>query len=240
MNFTDYLNFLQNHNQNFFRLWACEGWEYSSSGPANYCEPLPYQRTGSSKALDGSPKFDLNKFDQSYFGRLRSRVTSARDSGIYVSIMLFQRWSLRFGPNLAGNPWPGHPFNKDNNINGINGDPDGSNDGLESHTLQISEVTALQEGYVRKVIDTVNDLDNVLYEISNEDHSDSTDWQYHFIDFIVNYEKTKPKQHPVGMTALGIGKLDNSVLFNSPADRISPAPDSSHSYRAQSHGSRRS
>ena len=29
-------------------------------------------------------------------------------------------------------------------------------------------MTALQEAYVRKVIDTVNDLDNVLYEITNE------------------------------------------------------------------------
>ena len=29
-------------------------------------------------------------------------------------------------------------------------------------------VTALQEAYVRNVIDTVNDLDNVLYDICNE------------------------------------------------------------------------
>ena len=38
--------------------------------------------------------------------------------------------------------------------------------------MQVSAVTALQEAYIRKVIDTVNDLDNVLYEISNESNSD--------------------------------------------------------------------
>ena len=34
--------------------------------------------------------------------------------------------------------------------------------------MQNGAITALQEAYVRKVVDTVNDLDNVLYEISNE------------------------------------------------------------------------
>ena len=32
----------------------------------------------------------------------------------------------------------------------------------------MAEITAIQEAYAKKVIDTVNDLDNVLYEISNE------------------------------------------------------------------------
>jgi hypothetical protein len=35
-------------------------------------------------------------------------------------------------------------------------------------TLNIPAVTALQEAYIRKVIDSVNDLDNVLYEVTNE------------------------------------------------------------------------
>ena len=53
------------------------------------------------------------------------------------------------------------------------------------------------------LVDTVNDLDNVLYEISNEDGPYSKDWQYHFIRYIHDQEKTRPKQHPVGMTAAG-------------------------------------
>lgn len=35
-------------------------------------------------------------------------------------------------------------------------------------------------------------MDNVLYEISNENHPPSTKWQYHMIRFIKEYEKSKP------------------------------------------------
>ena len=82
----------------------------------------------------------------------------------------------------------------------------------------------MQEAYVRKVIDTVNDLDNVLYEIINEDTGSpaNTEWQYHMIRFIKDYEKTKPKQHPVGMT-VQYPKGSDKVLEESPADWISPA-----------------
>jgi len=55
-----------------------------------------------------------------------------------------------------------------NNINGVDGDPHSTDSGRAIHTLALPTVTALQEAYVRKVVDTVNDLDNVLYEIGNE------------------------------------------------------------------------
>jgi len=71
------------------------------------------------------------------------------------------------------------------------------------------------------VIDTVNDLDNVLYEISNESHPNSQEWQYHMINVIKDYEATKPKQHPVGMT-VEFPDGNNDELFASPADWISP------------------
>ena len=83
---------------------------------------------------------------------------------------------------------------------------------------------------MRKVVDTVNDLDNVLYEIGNEGDLTSVSWQYHFVRFIQRYEATKPKRHPVGMTAVfnilsGTWATDNRVLLQSPADWISPGLD---------------
>ena len=91
------------------------------------------------------------------------------------------------------------------------------------------EITKIQEAYVSKVIDTVNDLDNVLYEIVNESGKYSTEWQYHLINFIHEYEKGKPKQHPVGMTFQfnrdENQKGSNKALFDSPADWISPNPE---------------
>ncbi len=138
---------------------------------------------------------------------------------MYVSIMLFDGWSIesKFG---AHDPWKGHPYNLQNNINGLNGDLNGDGQGGEIQTLANPQVLALQEAYVRKVVDTVNDLDNVLYEINNEGSGSSKDWQYHMIDFMKNYELTKPKQHPVGMTIEYPGG-NNADLFASSADWVS-------------------
>ena len=77
-----------------------------------------------------------------------------------------------------------------------------------------------QEDYVRKVVDTVNDFDNVLFEICNECNKNSTEWQYHVINFIKAYEATKSKQHPVGMTVTYPGGA-NDLGFASPADWVS-------------------
>jgi hypothetical protein len=82
------------------------------------------------------------------------------------------------------------------------------------------ELLTVQENYVKKVIQTLNDLDNVLYEIINE--GGSIAWQYHIINFIKKTEAEMPKQHPVGMTHTGDPKSPNQLYFDSPADWISP------------------
>jgi hypothetical protein len=189
-------------------------------------ETMPYLRTGTEMASDGKPKFDLNQFNQAYFDRLHQRVISAYDRGIYVSIMLFQGWSIERKKSFRTNPWIAHPFNSDNNINGINGDTNGNGEGEDVHTLTVPEVTRHQETYIRKVIDTVNDLDNVLYEITNESPGITKEWQYHIIRYIKQYEASKPKQHPVGMTYFYSGRVGTmDALFASPADWISPSND---------------
>jgi hypothetical protein len=114
-------------------------------------------------------------------------------------------------------PDDGFPFDKRNNINGIDAG------GTTARTLHNPDVTAVQEAYVRQVIDTVNDLDNVLYEIANEceGSTENAEWQYHLINYIHAYERSKPKQHPVVMT-VAYPQGSNAVLFNSPAEAISP------------------
>jgi len=219
MDFGAYLAFLRRHNHNFFRLWA---WETCYNPKAKqgtiYYDLMPYQRRGPSLAMDDKPKFDLTLFNQAYFDRMRTRVMAARDIGIYTSIMLFNGFSIEGKGNVAGDPWQGHPFNANNNVNAIDGG------GLAIHTLVNPAVTAQQEAYVRKIIDTVNDLDNILYEITNEDTGNPAGvaWQTHMIRFIGQYEATKAKQHPVGMTACYPGGND-ATLLASPADWISPA-----------------
>ncbi|MBN2314020.1 MAG: hypothetical protein JXM79_08825, partial [Sedimentisphaerales bacterium] len=224
-----YLEWMKRLNHNFMRLWAWEMVQWDTRPNSTharkdvtrfYVTPHPWLRCGDGKALDGKPKFDLTQFDPAYFKRLRQRIEAARREGIYVSVMLFEGWAMQF---LEGG-WKLHPFHPQNNVNRIDGDLNGDGKGLEVHELAVSAVTELQKAYIRKVIDTLNDLDNVLYEISNENHPDSTQWQYAMIRYIHEVEKGKPSQHPVGMTFQYKGGA-NKTLFDSPAEWISPNPD---------------
>ena len=217
--FNRYLDLLQTSNHNFIRLWSRHVTLYQNYGrDILYGAPLPWARSGTGMALDGKPRFDLGQFDDQYFTRLRDRVVAARAQGIYVSIMLF-------GGHSEIIEWAGNPFNSENNINGINGDTDGDGKG-DTHRLPLPpRVDGIQKAYVGKVIDTVNDLDNVLFEISNEGELGSLGWQYQLVNYIKDYEAGRidgviRKQHPVGMTALWT--TDNAALLRSAADWVSP------------------
>jgi len=205
-----YLDLLEEHGHNFIRLWVHEG---RSNGGVT-----PQDVTPQIHARDGA-SFDLHTLDDAFVGRARSRVEEARERGIYVGVMLFQGWSIR---NVAWGyePWPDHPFHAANNDNGIDGDLDGDGQGEEVHTLASTAVTALQEAYVTRVVTELNDLDNVLWEIANESHSQSVDWQAHMIARVRDIEASLPYQHPVGMTYPN--DASNDVLWSSDADWISP------------------
>jgi uncharacterized protein YjdB len=220
--YSGFLDFLQRHNHNFTRLYMWEQSRWSAeTSLSHWFSPTLYVRTGPDIGADGGQKFDLNQLNPAYFSRLRQHAIDAGARGIYVSIMLFDGWSVGYkGNSTAANPWLGHPFNAANNINGINGDPNGDGSGVESQTLSIPAITALQDTYVKAVIDAVNDLDNVIYEISNESDPAGDAWQYHMISLVHNYEATKPKQHPVGMT-IPYPNATNSEVLNSSAEWVS-------------------
>jgi hypothetical protein len=219
-----YLDWMVSLNHNFIRLWVWEQarwapWADAQKGrPADwFISPAwAYPRSGPGLALDGKPKFDLGRFDQAYFDRLRERVSKAGERGIYVSIMLFQGWSS-YKPWYGGRPWLGHPYHPSNNIQGFNGNPS-SDSGPD---LDYQPVRELQVAYLHELIDTVNDLDNTLYEVTNE--GGNKDWDWYIIDQIHAYEKTKPKQHPAGIT--GHGAESNAEMLGSPADWFSPGSD---------------
>ena len=218
-----WLDFMERYDQNFMRLWRWElvKWDTAANRqqePRTFrVGPHPWVRSGPGLALDGLPKFDLSKLDAPYFQRLRERVQAAGERGVYAAVMLFEGWGLQF----VEGAWKAHPFHPANHVNGLDADANGDGKGLEVHELGNAAVLAIQEAYVRRVIDTLNDLDNVLYEISNENHPPSTKWQYRMIRLIQDYERGKPKQHPVGMT-FQYKDGRNSDLFASPADWVSP------------------
>ncbi|MBM4048170.1 MAG: hypothetical protein FJ279_23960, partial [Planctomycetes bacterium] len=226
--FDAYLNFLERHGHNFIRLWAWDSvtWD-SRTSPGHGKDfvhrvaPLPWLRTGPGQALDGKPKFDLTKLSPAYFERMRARVSAAGRRGIYVSVMLFEGWGLMHGNRRKPDPgwaWRAHPFHPDNNVNGLNVAV--GSDGLSGqvHSLASPAANAIQAAYIRKVVDTVNDLDNVLYEVINE--GGQKEWDWWVVNLVHEYEKTKPKQHPVGITGHGAENL--ASMLASPADWISP------------------
>jgi hypothetical protein len=177
-----YLDFLSEHRFIYLRNWIIWSTGSGSMAPINraIASPMPYRRVeGKGKARDGGSKFDLYQFNERFFQRMRTRCEDLRKRGIHVSIMLFEVYGFLEG-EACGTPrqtlWDGNVFNETNNVNGIHTDDNGDGKGIEFFYTQDERVLVLQRAYVRKVIDTVNRLDNVFYEIANELHA--PDWQY--------------------------------------------------------------
>jgi hypothetical protein len=82
--------------------------------------------------------------------------------------MLFGGCLLQDDARRTGNNILFHP---DNNVNRLGSEVA---ERLDVHGLKHPKITAVHEAYARKVVDTLNDLDSVLYEISNENHPPST------------------------------------------------------------------
>jgi hypothetical protein len=214
-----YLDRLVEHGHNFVRLWRIEHTRWEECGGEIRNPFQPWVRTGPGLGADGELRFDLTRFDPAYFERLRQRVASADRRGIYVSVMLFDGWSLHAGDLPWA--WDGHPFNAANNVNGIDGDLDGDGRGTEIDTLADPEIVALQKRYVRQVVRTVNGYDNVLYEIANEAGGWSLPWQVELVRFVHGLGRALREPRPVGITYPHPGS-SNDALYRTPADWISP------------------
>jgi hypothetical protein len=202
-----YVDFLASHQFNYLRNWVIWSTGSGSMAPVNHAIafPMPYQRVeGHGKARDGGDKFDLYRFDERFFDRMRKRCEQLQERRVYVSIMLFEVYGFLEGEACGDSPqtlWDGNVFNGANNIDGIDADENGDGKGIEFFYTHDAQIRGLQRAYVKKVIETVNHLDNVFYEVANELYA--PEWQKEMIKFIRAYEKAKPKQHLVLMSAGG-------------------------------------
>ncbi len=217
--YKSYLDSLERHGHNFIRLWAIEFAIWRECGAMIRVGLHPWPRTGPGRGADGLPRFDLSRFNQAYFRRLRARVVAAGQRHMYVSIMLFEGWGAQFFER----PWNarGHPFYRTNNVNGIDADRNRDGSILEIYTMSKPKIRRLQDAYVRKVVSTVDDLDNVLYEVANESGAFSTAWQYHMVRLVKRTEARMKKRHPVGMS-FQHKDWTGAALFHGPADWVAP------------------
>jgi Putative collagen-binding domain of a collagenase len=222
LDFDAFVSFLLAHGHNFTLLWAMELPRVCGLPSRRYwapdltVSPHPWQRTGPGIAADGGLKFDLTKFDQSYFDRLRTRTQILRNAGIYVGVYLFTGEFLKVFRCASD----GYPFTGANNINGVDDGYEGGAKGIGAIAMNAPKaITAFQDAYVEKVIDTLNDLPNVLWIISEEAPKASVWWNSHQISHIKAYESTKPHQHPIGY---GAPDTPDGTLYDSDADWVAP------------------
>jgi hypothetical protein len=224
VDFDAFVKFLTAHGHNFTLLWTTEMPKFcnlpttAASPPDFIASPLPWLRTGPGNAADDGLKFDLTKFNPEFFDRLRNRAQALRDAGIYVGVYPFTGEWL----NIFRCPTDGYPFTRANNINGVDDGYTGGKKGIGSITMtQPNAITRFQDAYIEKMIDTLNELPNVLWIVSEEAPADSTWWNDHQISHIRAYESKKPYQHPIGYAAL-IGAPD-ALIYNSDADWVAPS-----------------
>ena len=177
---------------NFARIWLWWGaeqldWEILGAKTIG-----PYMRTGPGLANDGKPKYDLTKFNPAFFERLVDLCKQAHKRGIYLHLIIMDGWMLKHEKL-----WNVHAYNRDNNINGVDGDPANTGTGRDGEkgicSLGNPKCMEFQKAYYRKVVDTVNGFEDIYFEMANE--NPYNDWDLALCDYIKEYEKSKPKQH---------------------------------------------
>ncbi|MGD0092766.1 MAG: hypothetical protein ABSE73_22875 [Planctomycetota bacterium] len=203
-----YLNELQARGFNLTRTFSGAYREIPGSfkitgntlAPAPNRYLCPWARSSTPGYHDGGNKFDLGKFDEEYFRRLKAFITGAAQRGVVVEYVLFC-------PNYEEALWQASPLNARNNVNGV------GNIGLkEPYTLQHPDLLAVQDAFVRKVAGELNGFDNLYYEICNEPYFGGVmpDWQAHIAEVLVETEAKLPNQHLLAQNiANGSAKIEH-------------------------------
>ncbi len=135
---------------------------------------------------DGGNKFDLSRWDDAYFARLKDFVAHAAARNIVVELTLFC-------PMYEEVQWTLSPMNAANNVNGAG--KVGRND---VYTLDKDPaLLAVQEALTRKLVTELNSFPNLFFEIANEPYFGGITmaWQHRIADVIVATERALPAKH---------------------------------------------
>jgi hypothetical protein len=124
----------------------------------------------------GEFKYDLSTWNNTYFERLKDFMQVAAENNIIVEITLFS--SI-----YTDDHWNISPENPVNNIN-VNIEISRE----DIHTLDNRGFLNYQENFVRKMVQELNEFDNLFFEIQNEPWADREVAMYN----IMNNEELKP------------------------------------------------
>jgi hypothetical protein len=162
-----YLDAVKRDGLNLVRVWSGSYREHPGSFgiPMNTLDPAPgrflapWARSREPGYALGGEKFDLTRWDEAYFARLRDFVAEAGRRDIVVELTFFCTFFHLVDPEA----WAVSPMNARNNVNGI-GDVPGSG----AYDLGNAGLTRVQKDLVRTLIAELRDADNVYCEIVNE------------------------------------------------------------------------
>ena len=166
--------------------------------PGRYA--APWARGTEPGDFDGGMRFDLSRWDESYFRRLKDFMAEAQKRGVVVEMNLF----CPFYDEVL---WGANPMNARNNVNGVGKVPRD-----EVYTLKHADLTAVQEAVTRKIVTELNAFDNLYFEVANEPYFGGVtiEWQHHVAKLIVETEDRLPNRHLVSMNiANGTAKVEN-------------------------------
>jgi hypothetical protein len=145
-------------------------------------------------------KFDLKRWNEAYFRRLKDFVAQAGRRGVVVELVLFC-------PYYQDSMWAASPLNATNNVNGI-----GKLKRTEALTLNNGELFAVQEAMVRRIVAELKDFDNLYYEICNEPYFGGVtiEWQHRIADIITSAETSFSARHLIAQNiANGSKKIED-------------------------------
>jgi len=146
----------------------------------------PWARSDQPGYANGGNKFDLARWDEAYFLRLKAFVAYAASRNVVVELTLFC-------PMYEDLQWKLSPMNAANNVNGL-----GAVARTDVYTLdRHGGLLDVQVALTRKVVAELNGFDNLFVEICNEPYFGGVTlpWQHHIADVIVETERGLPVKH---------------------------------------------
>jgi len=156
--------------------------------PANSRFICPWARCDEPGYQGGGNKFDITKWDDAYFTRLKNFIAEAGKRNIVVELDLFSN----FYDTVQ---WKLSPLYYINNINNL----EPVSDQKEVLSLRHPQLLKLQEEMVRKILSECNGFDNLYYEVCNEpyfgDIQALDSWEDHMTGIISNAEYLLPNKH---------------------------------------------
>lgn len=150
----------------------------------------PWARSDQPGYRNGGNKFDLERWDPAYFGRLKAFVGHASQRGVVVELNLFC-------PFYEDSMWVLSPMNVSNNVNGVGAVARTNVYTLDRH----GGLLGVQEALTRKLVTELKDFDNLYYEICNEPYFGGVTmaWQRRIADVIAETGRALGVQHLISM-----------------------------------------